>query len=201
MKKHNYFNTIVIFIWVAVLLGLNFGCVLPKYKTYVLEKNDIRFKLIELVNEHPRFSLEYPKSFGLLDWNKTPDFVYPSENYTEVVFRRRESGKLLSSELYILVFPNEPCTYYSPPFQNICYAIGGTYNDGRIIEDATIVDGVQAEVFKYTSQINNMTMYNKIAYFTYSSFNWAICLFSYEEFTEEMDSYFLHVLDTFKFIE
>ena len=96
----------------------------------------------------------------------------------------------------MLVFPNGPCTYNSPPFQNICYTIGTKNTDGVVI-NTTIIDSVQAQVFEY----NNSLMYNKIAYFSYSGFNWAIYLSSYVEFTEEMDSYFSHVVSTFKFIE
>lgn len=58
----------------------------------------------DIVIEHPKFSFEYPKSFGLIPLH----LLGSAPEITEVMLTREEQGHLSKSHIIIGVFQGEP---------------------------------------------------------------------------------------------
>ena len=182
------------------LIATTSSCIFSDYELYTLQPDDIRFEISAFTQQHPRYSFEYPRSFALIDWNKE-DHFHTADNFTLVEFTRGESKKLMRSQLYVMVFNNELDSYKIDPFGAIHFMVEDEpINDSIEKVEVTVVD-VPAQLFIRSAQNENTVNYYLVALFEHSGFNWAICLFGYNEHAEELNEYLSHILDTFTIID
>jgi hypothetical protein len=185
-----YLLTLTLFLQSCNIIGFN---------TYVLNENDIRYKLGGIVSEHPRFSFEYPRSFILNDLNKPRDIVGYNKNLTEVQFTRGEHGEL-ESFLFVSIFKNDISDFSSMPLLSF-KGVLSMAPDVQTIETQEIpVAGVNGTLYIYSPKTESKAFY-QFCYFEYSGFNWLICLMSYQSLEGKVKSEFDHIINTFKFLD
>ena len=188
-------------LFLIILSILNLNCTSLEYEKYTLEKEDVRFKISEITSKHPRFSFEYPRSFNLIDLNKSYHIVDYGDNVTHVGFTRKESGRRIESGLFVAIFEHEPDKYNLMPLITLDWVL--TKSSGKSIveeKDITVAE-IPAKYYKCWLQVDNSLNLYLISYFEYLGFKWEICLLTYQENEDELTVEFERIIETFHFIE
>jgi hypothetical protein len=200
LNKHKKIT--LTFVIILLFLSLFSGnCTQPEFKKYVLGEDDIRYKISDIVSKHPRFSLEYPSSFGLLDLNKLFDIVNYGENITEVQFTRKTLFSSKEQYIFIDVFEKDPVNYRNLPTSILDWVLNKSSGKSIVEESAITIASIPAEYYKcFVSGPNSNSLYF-IAYFEYSGFKWEICMVTYKNKSELAQDEFKHIIDTFTFLD
>lgn len=181
-------------------MSMSVGCS-SEYKTYTIPDEDIKEKHSGIITEHPRFSFEYPKSFGYVGLNSVGDVVMYSENFTQIQFTRNEKfiTSYSQSLLFVNVFKDEPGKYNSISIATLAWILNNP-NEKDINEQEIMIAGIQGKYFQ--RQVDNSEGYPLylITYFEYSGFKWSILMVSSTYFADEAEDKFNHIIQTFKFI-
>jgi hypothetical protein len=178
------------------------------YTFFKFKEDDIRFRLRgNVIYEHPLFTFEYPRSFGLVDYNKI-DFGLVN-NITELWFTRPGKNKpdsLFLSEIRIQV--HKPW----PGQENIDSVIAAKMKEHRndanfnILEEGNkIVSGNNANYVYFLcyhpDDISlNLPLYDRIdrfLCFELKGFLWTIEMVTFKDEDEEVAPYYQHLIDTF----
>ena len=188
----------------VALLFFNFACNKPLgykpviYKTYTLSANDISLALLN----HPRFSLEYPSEFSLVDLDLPNP---PGEGaMPKVIGMSMVEFTYLPADAELNVTIADPILVKTSIDDQITEA-------NRIGTNVTIkkimISGIEANYIEYTDShflvYSEKTAHKSVrtAIFEYSGLVWSILLvWHYPEHENEpavLNEYFSHVIDTF----
>jgi hypothetical protein len=178
-----------------------------EYKVYEIQPEDVRYTMGTM--KFPRFSLEYPDSFGLVDINEDEAPHFNSE-YISVYFgETQRTLKIPNSEIQIIA--------QKPGFRDTNNAIEENQrwleiarkysktNTTRLVE----VDGISAQYSRFTTFIPDSGNYKpysdstRIVIFDFEDLIWTIqMIWCYAEGEEEppgADACFSHIIESFKF--
>lgn len=192
-------------ITVLITLLLCNGCT-DEYKTYIVSKRDVELRHSGIITEHPRFSIEYPSSFGFSGINALADVVWYSENFTEARFARNESSLSLSAQstLYVDVFKESPGVYDSVPLATLDSLLSHLPAQ-NIKEETKRVADIDAKYYQWDlpPYDDDKAYYKDLYYFVvfeYDGFTWAITMLTHKAIAEQTEAEFNHVVQSFKFI-
>jgi hypothetical protein len=176
------------------------------YSLYELKANDVRFRLGSI--QHPRYSLEYPQIFKLIDLNQLREVPLNSK-YTRVSFVRNQP-EFPESKLNISVqYPEYMNAGNAQGLLNIYISALSKYQDVTFLQDSVSISGINAEILKYVLYDKTSVMHTSFdeseyfALFDYKGFIWQIEMdWFFNNFEQpETGPYFQHVLETFKILE
>jgi hypothetical protein len=176
-----------------------------EYKKYQIEPDDVRFTLGTM--KFPRFSIEYPQSFGLIDINydEAPHF---NSEYSEVDF---------TFPIYSVPKPGISVIVQKPGFRKTANASEemkrwltlAQSKTNSIKTESMVVNGISTQYIQFTFRVEDDKNYQpydvsyRIYTFDYDGLIWTIKMDWYFDKNEppEADLYFKHALETFRFLE
>jgi len=191
------------------------SCTFSEYSMYTLNKDDIRFDMGGVILEHPLFTFEYPKCFGLVDINKFPDIVY-NTNVTHIQFHRDLEG-IAGPYESINIWIHKPGTWLWED-ANAKEAIDNKivsdrnnpyHQDFQIHERETLnIAEIPAEYVMYSyyrpeKEGRGYSPYSRTVRFVafdYNNLIWKFQMDCFVESTEETEPYFQHIIVTFQFL-
>jgi hypothetical protein len=184
------------------------------YKAFAFGEDDVRFTIGGVILEHPLFTFEYPCSFGLVDINRFPDFVYSSD-VTAVDFTRYEEGNTFPEETIELRVHKPGIwgdTDAKTSVDNVIASDSGNpdYQNFQILERTVVnVDDIPAEYVTYSYHrpakegfgFSTQERVIRFVAFDYEGFLWKLKMNCFVESAEETEPYFDHLIETFDIIK
>jgi hypothetical protein len=177
------------------------------YRQYELKPDDVRFRpMVQDDFIKPSlFSFEYPEIFGLIDLNQMEDFGLHAL-FSDIDFTY---GQPSLTKCHITITFQKPgfLKRYTP--QDVIYAYEDAAENITSLQESTItVFGIESLYMKYTrdSPVDSSVpskLSLRITAFEYNSMIVYINLFwhYFENEPPEVEQYFKHAIETFRFLE
>lgn len=173
------------------------------YKTFQLKPDDVQLRFLE----HPLYSLEYPEKFGFVDYSRIG--YHPGVGISHVLFTIQQE-KLPYQHLEIVVQkPGVRVQNNSSDVIKKWFSQEGTKWD-TITTSTKTVCGIKTEYFEaFGTRSGSKPIYEdhqeslRGVAFDYADLIWSISLTWYYFKSEppEVQTYFEHILRTFKILE
>jgi hypothetical protein len=176
-----------------------------EWSEYEISPNDVRYQFE--IYHFPRFKVEYPKIFKLADINKNP-FPHFNAEYTDIAFLCNSGYQQLPrGEIRIAIY--KPGVWGYNTISDLVKGFGLEFTQYSRVESSMEIDGIQSTLVKYYNHEINVdgvattSTLCKFAVLEYQGYFWQILLFWTFETQEppEMDLYFIHLVETFHFVD
>jgi hypothetical protein len=207
---------VTIFIALQILLiGCAPASTTNTYNTFYFKANNLRFKYGGISLEHPLFTFEYPSIFEPTGVETLNDFPPEPPTFvrwiTDVTFQR-ETHNIFYDSLGVDVYAFGALEYAnSEDFINkyLSKMKREDPDNFKIIENiSSTFQDIPATYLTYSYQTDNLSTkyysfssrYDRMVVFDYKGVFWKIYAFGDQNNSEEMNTYFQHLLDTFKFL-
>jgi hypothetical protein len=212
LKKLSKWQFVILILLAVVLTIVGYNILVQYtsgYTVFTLEKDDHRI-VSSIINEHPRFTFEYPHGFELENPSVPPD---RGSTWIELLRPSKPwERKLFEAEIKINVqrVGYAGTTDGNTVIQGIESYLNGNSNERTskyLKQELISISGIRAGYlsFLYSSHSERddmpKDMLARNAYFDYKGFTWIISMFCQVDEMDETEPYFEHLLATFKILD